>query len=91
MNRNRIIAIVTLVLAAAVGGYQVKAHAQQQYPKPCTVVIPTDWGKYKGVAAGSGLVFEDKNGTLRITSQIPCNIDGSVASAPQIMVEIHRK
>ncbi len=91
MNWNRIAAVVTLVLVSAIGGYQLKVHAQQQFPKPCTVVIPSEWGKYKGVSAGSGLVFEDKNGTLRIVSQISCNIDGSVTSPPQVMVEIHRK
>ncbi len=82
---------MTLVLVSAISGYQLKAHAQQQFPKPCTVVIPFEWGKYKGVSAGSGLVFEDKNGTLRVISQIACNIDGSVATTPQVMVEIHRK
>jgi hypothetical protein len=91
VNWNRIAAVVTLILVSAIGGYQFKVHAQQQFPKPCTVVIPSDWGKYKGVSVGSGMVFEDKNGTLRIISQIPCNIDGSVVTAPQVMVEVHRK
>ncbi len=77
MNRTRIAVIVTLVLLSAIGGYQVKAHAQQDFPPPCTVVVPADWGKYRGSVVESGLVFEDKNGTLRIIQQLPCTLDGT--------------
>ncbi len=35
-------------------------------PPPCSVVVPAEWGKYRGSVIESGLVFEDKNGTLRL-------------------------
>jgi hypothetical protein len=70
LNWKRIAALVTLVLSA-IGGDQVKAHAQQDFPPPCSVVVPAEWGKYRGSVIESGLVFEDKNGTLRIIQQVP--------------------
>jgi hypothetical protein len=87
----RIGAIVTLVLISAMGGYQAKAHAQQNFPPPCTVAIPAEWGKYRGSITESGLVFEDKNGTLRIIQQLPCTLDGSPNGPPRVIAEILRK
>ena len=53
------------------------------------VVVPRDWGEFKGLSK-SGLVFEDKAGTLRVIDQMPCNMaDGS--SVPQVSVEVRRK
>ena len=91
MNWKRIAALVTLVLVSAIGGYQVKAHAQQDFPPPCTVVVPAEWGKYRGNAVGSGLVFEDKSGTLRIIAQLPCTLDGTPNGPPRVLAEIRRK
>ncbi len=91
MNSKRIATVVTLVLLSAAGGYQLKAHAQQQYPPACNVVVPVEWGDYKGISAGAGIVFQDKNGTLRIISEIPCSIDRSMVGTPRVTVEIHRK
>ena len=91
MNGKRIAAAVTLILVSAIGGYQVKVHAQQDFPPPCTVVIPADWGKYRGNAVGTGLVFEDRNGTLRIIQQLPCTLDGTPNGPPRVIAEIRRK
>lgn len=91
MNKKRITAIVTLVLLAAVGGYQVKAHAQPEFPKPCRVLVPAEWGAYKGMSRGTGLIFEDKTGTLRIISDIPCDTDSGPVSSPRVLVELYRK
>ena len=91
MNWKRIAALVTLVLVSAIGGYQVKAHAQQDFPPPCTVVVPAEWGKYRGNAVGSGLVFEDKSGTLRIIAQLPCTLDGTPNGPPRVLAEVRRK
>jgi len=94
MKTKRIAALATLVLAAAIGGYQLRAHAQQQpqqFPKPCTVIIPEEWGEYAGTATGTGMVFEDSHGTLRIISDIPCSIDGSVSGPPRVIAQILRK
>jgi hypothetical protein len=84
-------AVVTLVLISAMGGYQVKAHAQQDFPPPCTVVIPAEWGKYRGSVTATGLVFEDKNGTLRIIPQLPCTLDGTPNGPPRVLAVILRK
>lgn len=90
MKWNRIAAVTALVTASAVGGYQVRAHAQQ-FPKPCTVVIPVEWGQYAGMSTGTGMIFEDQNGTLRIVPQIPCTVDGRVGGPPPVIAEIVRK
>jgi hypothetical protein len=90
MKWNRIVAGAFLVTLSAAGGYQVRAHAQQ-FPKPCTVIVPAAWGEYAGTSAGTGMVFEDQNGTLRIISQMPCSIDGSVSGPPAVLAEIRRK
>ena len=94
MNGKRIAVVTSLALVSAIGGYQLKAHAQQQpkqFPYPCTVLIPADWGEYAGTATGAGMVFEDSSGTLRIISDIPCSIDGGVSGTPRIIAEIRRK
>ena len=91
MKYKRIAAVVALVLLSAFGGYQVKAHAQQDFPPSCNVVVPAEWGKYKGSVVESGLIFEDKAGTLRIIQQLPCTLDGTPNGPPRIIAEIHRK
>src|ERR1035441_2359566 len=91
LNSKRIAALVTLVLVSASGGYQVKAHAQQDFPPPCSVVVPAEWGNYRGSVVESGLVFEDKNGTLRIIQQLPCTLDGSPNGPPRVIAEIRRR
>jgi hypothetical protein len=88
---KRFAAVTTLVFTSAISGYQVKAHAQQGFPPPCTVVVPAEWGKYRGNATGSGLVFEDKNGTLRIIQQLPCTLDGTPNGPPRVIAEIRRR
>lgn len=91
MNSKRVVIIATLLLVSAVGGYQVKAHAQQEFPQPCSAIVPLDWGDFKGVATGAGMVFEDKSGTIRIISQIPCPVDGGVVRPPFVLAVIRRK
>jgi hypothetical protein len=49
---KRFAAVATLVFASAISGYHLKAHAQQDFPPPCTVVVPTEWGKYRGTPLG---------------------------------------
>jgi len=91
MKWKRIATIVTLVLVSAIGGYQVKAHAQQDFPFPCSVVVPAEWGEYRGSVIESGLVFEDKHGTLRIIQQLPCTLDGTPNGPPRVIAEIRRR
>jgi hypothetical protein len=40
---------------------------------------------------GTGLVFEDKNGTLRFIQQLPCTLDGTPNGPPRVIAEIRRK
>lgn len=91
MNFKRIAAGATLVLLSAVGGYQVKAHAQQDFPPTCRVVVPAAWGEYRGTSVESGMVFEDENGTLRLIPQLPCTVDGTPNGPPRVIAEIRRK
>jgi len=92
LNWKLIAAVVTLMLVSAIGVYQMKAHAQQQdFPPPCTVVVPAEWGKYRGSVIESGLVFEDRNGTLRIIQQLPCTLDGTPNGPPRVIAEIRRR
>ena len=91
MNWKRIALVAPVVFLSAIGGYQMKAHAQQDFPPPCSVVVPSEWGKYRGSVVESGLIFEDKNGTLRIIQQLPCTLDGTPNGPPRVIAEIHRR
>jgi len=93
LNWKRSATVVGLVFVSAIGGYQLKVHAQQEqnFPPPCSVVIPAEWGKFRGNANGTGLVFEDKNGTLRFIQQLPCTLDGTPNGPPRVIAEIRRR
>ena len=91
VNWKRVVVLAALVLASAAGGYQLKAHAQQQYPPACNVYIPAEWGKFQGMSTGSGMVFEDKDGNLRIIGQVPCSTDRAQVGMPRVDVMIRRK
>jgi hypothetical protein len=91
MNWKRITGLAVIVIASAVGGYQLNVHAEQEPNRPCTVIIPAAWGDYKGLSTGTGLVFEDKSGTLRIVPVLPCPVNGAVPMSAWAAVEVHRK
>ncbi len=91
LNWKRIAAVVTLMLLSAIGGYQLKVHAQQGFPPPCTVVIPAEWGEYRGTSVESGMVFEDEDGTLRLIQQLPCTADGTPNGPPRVIAKIYRR
>jgi hypothetical protein len=88
---KRVAVVIVLVLVAAMGGYQMKAHAQQEFPKPCRAIIPSEWGEFRGIYAGTGMIFEDKNGTLRVIYQLPCQIDGGAPGTPYVSAVLQRK
>jgi hypothetical protein len=81
--------IAFLVLAGTIGLHEVRATPQQTLGAPCVVFVPQDWGEFKGIFK-SGLVFEDKAGTLRLIDQMPCSMAGGT-SVPQATVEVRRK
>jgi hypothetical protein len=78
-----------LAIAGTIGIHELKATPQQTVGAPCVVVVPRDWGEFKGLSK-SGLVFEDEAGTLRLLDQMPCSTAGST-NVPQVAVEIRRK
>ena len=88
MKLRLALVIAALAIAGTIGIHELKA-APQMLGSPCVVVVPREWGEFKGLSK-SGLVFEDKAGTLRLLDQMPCNMaDGN--SVPQVSVEVRRK
>lgn len=83
LRKALLIAAVVLVATAAL---QPTVSPEQAVGR-CQVVVPSDWGTFRGVAQGYGLVFEDSDGTLRFFSQLPCGLEG----APNISMEIRRR
>ena len=81
--------IAFLALAGTIGIHELKATPQQTVGAPCLVIVPRDWGEFKGLSK-SGLVFEDEAGTLRLLDQMPCSTAGTT-NVPQVAVEIRRK
>jgi hypothetical protein len=77
---------VFLLLAAVWPGTSARPQMTMSSAR-CVVNIPPHWGTFRGVAQGYGLVFEDEEGTLRFTSQMPCGLEG----APNVSLEIRRK
>ena len=77
-----------LAIAGTVGIHELKAKPQM-LGSPCVVVVPREWGEFRGLSK-SGLVFEDKAGTLRLLDQMPCNM-GDANNVPQVSVEVRRK
>lgn len=53
----------------------------------CNVSIPTEWGEYVGENQ-HGIVFKDREGTLRFVRHIPC---GGLDVTPHVDLEIRRK
>ena len=78
--------IVFLAAAACFGIHEVRA---SQQPAPCVVMVPMDWGQFNGISK-YGLVFEDKDGTLRLIEQMPCSIDPGMVGIPYAAIEVRR-
>ena len=82
--------LAILALGATVGSHQLKANNQETLPTPCVVVVPSDWGEFKG-ASLYGLMFEDREGTLRLVEKLPCSMDRRQVGPPRVSAEIRRK
>jgi hypothetical protein len=50
----------------------------------CISYVPEDWGQFIGSSALTGIGFEDKNGTLRFVTSLPCG------TTPGIALEVRR-
>jgi len=77
------VAALILLLAASVDVRTSKA-LQQTYGYTCVSYVPADWGEFKGGNQQSGLAFQDRSGTLRFVTNLPCN------ATPQPALEIRR-
>lgn len=60
------------------------AQIQNTYGYTCVSYIPAEWGEYRGGDQQSGLAFQDRSGTLRFVTNLPCN------ATPQPALEIRR-
>jgi len=83
---RRILIVVGFALLVAVS-LQPAATPQSQTVGRCVVTVPSQWGTFRGISQGYGLVFEDDAGTLRVVNQMPCGLDGP----PNISLEVRRK
>lgn len=61
-----------------------RANPQTAYGYTCVSYIPIEWGEFKGGNQQSGLAFQDRAGTLRFVTNLPCD------STPQPALEIRR-
>jgi hypothetical protein len=78
------VAILILLLAAAVDVRSSKALQQTTFGYTCVSYVPADWGEFRGGDQQSGLAFQDRSGTLRFVTNLPCN------TTPQPALEIRR-
>lgn len=81
---------VLLTLAGALGIHHLRATEQKVLPTPCVILVPADWGEFKGISR-YGLAFEDKVGTLRLIDQMPCSLDRGQVGVPRVSVEVRRR
>lgn len=61
-----------------------RVNSQTTYGYTCVSYIPAEWGEFKGGNQQSGLAFQDRTGTLRFVTNLPCD------STPQPALEIRR-
>jgi len=79
-----VLALFLLLLSAALDVRTTKANPQTVYGYTCISYVPTEWGEFKGGNQQSGLAFQDRSGTLRFVTNLPCD------STPQPALEIRR-
>jgi hypothetical protein len=79
-----------LAIAGAISIRELRATPQQVLPAPCVITVPQDWGQFRGMSK-SGLVFEDRDGTLRLIDEVPCSFDTRQFGVPRVAVEVRRK
>jgi hypothetical protein len=83
--RLLVAAVLLLNLGNWVYARKTKAAAQITYGQPaCKSFVPPSWGEYRGSSEHYGVVFEDKSGTIRFITNVPCE------TTPQVALEIRR-
>lgn len=78
------VSIVFLMISASLDVPSTRANSQTTYGYTCVSYIPAEWGEFKGGNQQSGLAFQDRAGTLRFVTNLPCD------STPQPALEIRR-
>jgi len=78
------LALLILLVSASVDFPSSRANSQTTYGYTCVSYIPLEWGEYKGGNQQSGLAFQDRTGTLRFVTNLPCD------ATPQPALEIRR-
>jgi len=91
MRKFKILAMVLIgfvagfcVSATLFRGKPVQAAPPQSSIGGCVSAVPQQWGQYKGGSAQSGLAFEDREGTIRFLTNLPCG------ATPLVALEIRR-
>jgi hypothetical protein len=83
--RAGVFVLLVIVLGVFFYARRAKAGPQDGYPQAaCVSYVPQSWGDYKGGSQQSGLAFQDRNGTLRFLTNLPCG------AVPQVALEIRR-
>ncbi len=85
-----------LVLAGMIGGVCISdhvtpatVHAQYGFSSlaGCLTAVPKDWGDFVG-ASTYGMVFEDREGTLRFLQRPICSTTNSANNVPTSAVDL---
>jgi hypothetical protein len=77
--------LLVIPLFVAFSARRMKAAPQDAFPlAACVAYVPQSWGDYKGGSQQSGLAFQDKAGTLRFLTSLPCG------GVPLVALEIRR-
>lgn len=79
-----VVALLVLLISASLDVPSSKANSQTTYGYTCVSYIPAEWGEFKGGNQQSGLAFQDRTGTLRFVTNLPCD------ATPQPALEIRR-
>ena len=79
-----VLTLLVLLLSTALDLRTTKADSQTTYGYTCVSYIPAEWGEFKGGNQQSGLAFQDRTGTLRFVTNLPCD------RTPQPALEIRR-
>jgi len=77
--------LLVIFLTVSFSARRTKAAPQDVFPQAaCVAYVPQSWGDYKGGSQQSGLAFQDKTGTLRFLTSLPCG------GIPLVALEIRR-
>lgn len=66
-------ALFLLLLSGTANFRESKANSQTVYGYTCVSYVPAEWGEFRGGNQQSGLAFQDRTGTLRFVTNLPCD------------------